>query len=100
MSHRASLDIQLHHADWKVAEDDDMEGMHLSFPLSLLLKLMANFVVTVSNFTECKRRIGSGRNDAQCRIVHIPCLAGCRYSCLSVPSSPPVIHTIGNYLSI
>ena len=51
-----------------------------------------NFAVTISIFTECKRRIGSGRIDAQCRLVHIPCLAGCRYSGLSVFSSLPVIY--------
>ena len=30
VSHRVGLDIQLYHADWKIAEDDDMEGMHVS----------------------------------------------------------------------
>ena len=30
--HRVSLDIQLRHAHWKVTENDDMEGMHLSPP--------------------------------------------------------------------
>jgi hypothetical protein len=32
--HRAGLDIQLYHANWEVAEDDNMEGMRLSSPLS------------------------------------------------------------------
>ena len=53
---------------------------------------MANFAVTISSFTEYEQRIGSGRIDAQCRLVHIPCLAGCRYSCLSVPSSLHLLY--------
>jgi hypothetical protein len=34
VSHRVGLDIQLYHADWKIAQDDNVEGMHLSSPLS------------------------------------------------------------------
>lgn len=34
VSHRVSLDIQLYHADWKIAQDDDVESMRLSPPLS------------------------------------------------------------------
>ena len=57
-----------------------------SCPLPFLApKLKANFIVTISNFTECERRIGSGRIDAQRRLIYIPCLASGRYSCLSVP---------------
>ena len=51
--HRVSLDIQLRHAHWKVTENDDMEGMHLSPPPPILLELMVIFSVTISKFTEC-----------------------------------------------
>ena len=30
MSHRVSLDTQLYHAYWKIAQNDNVEGMHLS----------------------------------------------------------------------